>query len=366
MKEIPLPADAQARVRKKNALVRTRKACNGLTLAFSRVAVLCLIGLLVAVIVLELRENTPATERLLYILTGSFAVAAVAFACGAFFMGRLAKEANRTELDFRERCDGAESFFVGEGTLVTFGEDGVRLHDEAGEKKPIFVPYRDLTFYSVCTRSKPREKGVWSVVLAMPSRYVVKEGKGKDAPPRALIQTDAKERLYRTLEAHAIVLSGETPPRGQTVKNIKFTPRAKFLLPDRARRKKSLIFLVVAVLAAVAGVLIAVFWREMLTVGAILSVFGVFFAGRSAFSFAQAKGMVAVYEEGLYWKEGGRASDERIFIKWEEIGRVSVETVQGKRYLKIACAYGNYHLPDVAGAYEYLQKARPALCGASE
>ena len=97
----------------------------------------------------------------------------------------------------------------------------------------------------------------------------------------------------------------------------------------------------------------------VITIGAILSVFGLFFLGKSAASFVQAKGMVAFCEEGLYWKEGGRAIDERIFLKWEEIERVSFQEAQGKRYLKIACAYGNYHLPDVAGVYEYISGFKP-------
>lgn len=354
MKEIAVPADAQARARKKKSLIRTRKACNALTFVLALVAIACLIGLLVVVIVLEMRDNSASAENLLYILTGSFAAGATVLAFAAFFFGKGAQSANRTELDYRERCDGEESFFVGEGTLLTFEKEGVRLHAEEGGKKPIFVPYRDMKFYSVCTRKKPRERGEWSVVFEMPSRYVVKEGKGKDAPPRALIQADGKERLYRTLEAHALELRGEQPPRGEKRENKKFTPRAKFLLPDAEKRKKAVIYMAIAGAVAIVGVVIAVIWQNMIAIGAILTVFGLFFLGKSVASFVQAKGMVAFYEEGLYWKEGGRAIDERIFLKWEEIEHVSFEEAQGKRYMKIACAYGNYHLPDVAGAYEYI------------
>ena len=192
MKEVPVPADAQARVRKKNSLARARKAYNALTFALALVAIACLVGLLVVVIVLEMRENSAAEAQLLYILTGSFAAGATVLAFGAFFCGKAAQSAAGAELDYRERCDGAESFFVGEGTLLTFEAEGVRLHAEEGGKKPISVPYRDMKFYSVCTRRKPREKGEWSVVFEMPSRYVVKEGEGNDAPPRALIQADGK------------------------------------------------------------------------------------------------------------------------------------------------------------------------------
>ena len=359
MKEIALPEEGLPRERKKRALARARKAYNILTLVLSAVAVLCLIGLLVSVIVLEMRENPVYAVRVLYILTGVFAAGAAVFAFGAFGCAKLAFSAEKTERDFRERCCGQESFFVGEGTLVTFEEDGVRLHDEENAKKPVFVPYRDMTFHSVCTRKKPREKGAWSVVLSLPSHYVVKEGKEKDAPPRAAVQTDAKERLYRTLEAHGLELLGEAPPRGGKRENRKFTPRAKFLLPDAPRRKRALIGAAVAGMAAVAGVCVAVFWREMLTVGVIVAVFGAFFGGRSLISFFRAKGMLAFYEEGLYWQEGGRAVDERIFLKWEEIERVSMQEVRGVNYLKLRRAYGSYHLPDVAGAYEYLSKTHP-------
>lgn len=364
MREVPVPADAHARLKKRNSLAAARKAYNVLTLVLAFLAVLSLIGLLVCVIVLEMRENDDAAVRLLYILMGAFAAGATVPAFAAFLCGKLAQEATRIETDYRERCDGEESFFVGDGTLVTFGKDGVVLHAEAGGKKPISVPYRDMTFYSVCTRRRPREKGEWSVVLAMPSKYIVKDGKGKDAPPRALIQTDAKARLYRTLEAHGIALEGEQPTQDTRGANVRFSVRAKFLLPDRTRRKKSLIAAAVASVFAVAGILVAFFWREMLTIGTIVSVFAVFFAVRSAVAFVRAKGMAAVYEEGLFWKEGGRPSDEQIFLKWDEIVRISLIEAQGKRYMKISCNYGNYHLPDVAGAYEYIGQFRPDVCEA--
>ena len=41
---------------------------------------------------------------------------------------------------------------------------------------------------------------------------------------------------------------------------------------------------------------------------------------------------------------------------------MTIEKVQDKRYLAAVCAYGTYHIPEVAGAYEYLQKFRPELC----
>ncbi len=356
MKEIPIPAGAEARRKQQRTLARTRKALGILTFVLAAAAILSLIGLLVTVIVLEMRGNTLDEQATLYLCTGIFAAGAAALAFAAFGCGKLSQEATRTELDYRERCDGEESFFVGEGTLFTFGEEGAVLHAESEEKKPVSVPYGDLKFYSVCRRTKPREKGEWSVVIELPSHYVVKD-KSRDVPPVVRIQAEGKARLYRAIAAHALTLGGEQPPQGKAERK-EFSLRTKFLLPDRDRRRHALIFAAVAAAAVVAGVLIAVFWQEMLTIGVIVAVFGLFFAGRSIISFVRAKGMIAFYEEGVYWREGGRAIDERIFLKWEDIEHVSLQEAQGKRYLTLACAYGNYNLPDVAGAYEYIAANR--------
>ena len=72
--------------------------------------------------------------------------------------------------------------------------------------------------------------------------------------------------------------------------------------------------------------------------------------------------MLAFYEEGLCWRDSGRAEADRFFLKWQEVERMTIEKVQDKRYLAAVCAYGTYHIPEVAGAYEYLQKFRPELC----
>ena len=119
----------------------------------------------------------------------------------------------------------------------------------------------------------------------------------------------------------------------------------------------------VGAVLVVAGALIVALWADFLLVGCILGVFGLFFAVRSLFAFARAKGMFAVYEEGIYWKESGRAEADKFFLKWSELVRISQETVEGKHYLAAECAYGKYHIPEVAGAYDYLRAARPDLCG---
>ena len=82
------------------------------------------------------------------------------------------------------------------------------------------------------------------------------------------------------------------------------------------------------------------------------------------FAFAKAKGALSFYEEGIYWQESGRAETDRFFLKWSELVRVKLETVEGKHYLAAECAYGSYHIPEVAGAYDYLKEFRPELCEA--
>ena len=39
-----------------------------------------------------------------------------------------------------------------------------------------------------------------------------------------------------------------------------------------------------------------------------------------------------------------------------------METIEEKRYIAVVCAYGSYHIPEVAGAYEFLSEFRPGLC----
>ena len=139
-------------------------------------------------------------------------------------------------------------------------------------------------------------------------------------------------------------------------------PRTKFLLPDALKRRRSLMFAALGVVLIAGGALIAVFWQEMMLVGAILSVFGIFLAVRSIIGFAKAKGMLAFYDEGIYWRESGRPEADRFFLKWSEAERVKVETIEEKRYIAVVCAYGSYHIPEVAGAYEFLSEFRPGLC----
>ncbi len=361
MKIVALPADASAREKTSRRLKSLTRGYNACLLGFAIAAVACLVGVLVVVIMLEMGDPAPERTQLYYILTGAFAAGAVLFALCSLLFGRAAQSSLKTQQDFDERCCGEECFFVGEGTIAEFSDDALVIRPEKGQGKNIRVPYGEIRFFSVCTRTKPQERGTWSVVIEMPAHYVMKKG---DAP-RALVETDGKDRLYDTIERHGLTLLGEQPPRGGEKRpNVRFEARTRFLLPDEQKRRRSLIFAGIGVLLVVAGALVAVFWQEFLFVGILLGVFGLFFAIRSLFAFARAKGMLAIFEEGIYWRESGRAEGDRFFLKWSELTGIRPETVEGKHYLAAECAYGSYHIPEVAGVYEYLQKYRPELCGA--
>lgn len=329
------------------------------TIALGALAIGCLIGLIVVVIMLNLKKDGLIT---LYILTGSFTGGALLLACAALGVSRLMERAHLRELDFRERCDSQDSFFVGEGTLATFGESGIVIHDETdGKKEKIDVPYAEMRFFSVCTRKSPREDGKWSVVLEIPLKYLAKEGKAKKNDPPALVETDGKERLYLCLEKYGRELLGEAPPRGEQkrAKGKTFKPVKKFYLPNRAKRKRALAVAALGGALLVAGVLVAVFWQ--ITLGAVLGAVGVLIGGKALFSFLRAKAVFAVYREGIYYSDS--AGSERRFLKGEEIGRFSEEEKDGIPLLKACCLYGDYTFPMAKGAREALEEVFPEKCG---
>lgn len=351
MKIIPLPPSEEQKAKKCAALRRGGIAYSVFVIALAALAILCALGLFVAVIVFEFKGGLQSS--LLYILVGSFAGGAIVSALAAFGLNILGRKHRDAELDFRERCDGEESFFVGEGTLVTFGERGVVIHGERGGGREISVPYAEMRFFSVCTRRLPREKGEWSVVLEIPARYLARDAKA-DAKP-ALVQADAKPRLYETLTRHGLTLVGE---RGSGEEK-RFTCLSAFHLPNRAKRKTALITAVVGGLLLVGGVLVAVFWQPVF--GALLAAVGFILTGRAVLTFFRAKGTLGVYEEGLYWRDTGRV--ESVFLKWKEIESITVEPNDGFPLYRVQCAYGAYHFPAVAGSEEYLRETHPEKLG---
>lgn len=356
MKTIEIPQDENLRLKRKKALTFQRKAEGICALIVAILAVLSLIGALVCLVLTETGERSGNAKTLLYILAGSFTGGAVLFALFALWFSKLSQNAYSAELDYRERCDGENSFFVGDGTLATFEENGIRLHAESGGKEEVTVPYSEMRFFSVCARRAPREKGEWSVVIEIPVKYLVKKRQPAEDEKPALVQTDAKERLYRCLEERGLELLGEKESAGS---RKRFVPLKKFIFPEEAARKRALMLIGLGILALGFGIAVALLWQ--VTVGSIISVVGFFIGGRAVHSYILSKRVLAFYAEGVYWRE--KASADSVFLKWEEIGTISPDEKNGVSLLKIDCAYGAYHFMNKEGVFEYLKENRPEKCG---
>ncbi len=324
---------------------------------FIILAVLGLLGLIVALIMLGVGDGTH--EKLLFILCGCF-LGAIAL-CGSlgFLFIRLTEKLGKQEIDFEELADSADSFFVGEGTIAKFCENElvIRGATQAGKHaKVIRVPYREMRFFSVCSRHAPKEKGEWSVVLEIPLKYLAKEGKATKGDPPALIQTDAKPRLYECLKKYGLELSGELPP--EHIVSKKYERLQKYVLPDREKRKKALLFALFGGVVFIGGVVSAVLWNA--SVGAVICVAGAYFAVHGAINYAKAKTALCIYREGIFWQEKTLA--DSTFLKWEEVLSLSQEEKNGLLYLKTQCLYGSYSFPGALGAYEYLKERFPEKC----
>ena len=358
-KQIPVPATEEERAKKRRALARRGKTVNAFTLVFAALAVLTLIG---AAIVLVVTEFQSGAARLCEILAGSFAGGAILFAGVAVFCGSFGKRYLAEELDFRERCDGEESFFVGEGTLATFCEKGLLIHSEDGKGEEITVPYADIRFFSVCTRRAPKEKGTWDVVFEIPAKYLVKKGKFQPNDPPALVQAEAKARLYETIRAHGLELTGSLPPEKAEKKGTekkKFALLRKFIFPKKKARNAAAIMMVVGGLLAAGGIPVAI-WLNA-SIGSVISVLGAVSLGRAILSYRAAKSVLAFYREGVFWGESNR--EESMFIKWEDVERVETSEQNGFPLLDFVCFYGPYHFPNPDGAYEFLRENFPEKCG---
>ncbi len=352
MKEIPVPASAAQQQKTVSSLKRRSKFFSVCFYLFLALAVAGFLGAIVSVIVFEF--NRKMSDTLCYILLGGCLGGGAVFGGASYLFSRFLTDTDRVRLDFSERCDGENSFYVGEGTLATFERDSLLLHGDDGNSKKIRVPYSEIRVFSVCTRRAPREKGEWSVVIEIPARYLAKGGKA-EKDEKVLVQTDAKERLYRTVQVSGLTLLGE---ENKPKEAHKYALKAKFFVPVAEKRRRSLIMAVIGFAVAAAGIPVAIFWNA--TAGSFLSVIGFFMGIRSVAAYIGAKSVFSAYEEGLYWKD---ANGERIFLKWEEVESVSRTEVNGAPLLKVQCIYGAYHLPDISGAYEYLEGFRPEKCG---
>ncbi|MDE5897572.1 MAG: hypothetical protein K2H43_07145, partial [Clostridia bacterium] len=224
---------------------------------------------------------------------------------------------------------------------------------EHGGREDILVHYGEIRFFSVCTRRAPRENGEWSVVFEIPVKYLAKKGKAKPNDPPALVQTDGKSRLYACLDRRGFELIGTLPP--DKPENRKFVRLRKFVFPDRAARKRALALIVLGGVLIAAAVPAGIFLN--VTAGALFGVIGAFLLGRSCASYAGAKSELAFYREGVFWREKNRA--DSVFLKWEDIVRVSPSEKDGYALLDVTCPYGVYHYPDPVGAEEFLKENFP-------
>ena len=345
-----LPKTQEERDKKQATLTFKRKALSTLCFIGAIAGIALLIGMLITLFMAELGDYGNDTKMLLYILTGSFGGAAVALALLAVLLSRMAQNALLVESDFIEQCDGENSFFVGEGTLATLGDGKVCLHS-SGDGKTVFVPYEDLRLFSVCSRTRPSEKGEWSVLLEIPAKYLTKSG--RDDGEKALVQTDAKPRLYECLKREGLPLIGEEyDPKPE---KKKYTFVKKYVRPDKQKRSRALLFLILGAAAFVAGVPVAIWWE--ITIGSVLSVLGAFVLGRAIFSYAAARGQLTLYREGMWWSDHKNRSAS-VFLKWEEVESAKTEETENGEILSVHCAYGDYHFPAFDGAVEEIASLR--------
>lgn len=342
--------------RGKAAKKRIRIFDTVLTYVSAAFALACLIGIVVSVLMLNFGEQYEKKTLILYILTGSFAGGAALFALLTYLFSKLMSSAAERELDYRERLDGEESFFVGEGTLLTFGDKGVTLHgEEAGKHEPVFVPYEDTRYISICTRRRPREKGSWCVAIEMPVKYLSKKREGKP-DEKVLVQADAKERLYKALTKHNLTLYGEE--RDENSEDKKFILKRKFILPNRKKRRNAVIAIVIGALLAGASVPVGIFVSA--SVGALMGAAGCVFLFRGIMGYLRAKAVFGVYEEGAFWRES--SGTESLFLKWEDIERIEIAEKDGYPVLMFRCDYGRYAIPAVEGAYECIKELKEEKC----
>lgn len=351
MEDTKVPDEKQ-----KASFKHKRVFCAVLTYASAILALACLIGIVVSVLMLNFGARSERKDLILYILSGSFAGGAGLFALCTYLFSKLTSAVSQKELDFRERLDGEESFFVGEGTLLTFGEKGVTLHGEEEEKyESVFVPYEETRYISVCTRRRAKEKGTWCVAIEMPVKYLTKKGEKAD-DEKVLVQADAKNRLYQTLEKHRLTLLGEK--RDGKTEDKKFKAVKKFFLPNDKKRRSAIITLVIGILLAGGSAPLGIYYSA--PVGALMGAAGLVFLARGAWGFVRAKAVFGVYEEGVFWRESnGR---ESLFLKWEDIESVVPEEKNGYPVLAFKCSYGSYAIPAVKGAYECVKELKEEKC----
>ena len=314
-----------------------------------------LIGLVVSVVGAEL--SAEADAAIWWICAGVSFLVILIFIALTLLCFRLGEKYRTAEADARELADSPESFFVGEKMLASFTQEGLHIHAEAGAEgnlRDVTVPYCDVTFYSVRMRTSPRAAGQKTVLLEIPARYLEADAPDKAQP--SLISMDAKERLFRAIEAHGVPLietdSGKRPEKLEKVYAVKLR---------QSGGKGKYISAVLAGAMILAGILLAVFGGAASSLGYLLAVFGACSAARSIYDFARGDGSLIVYRQGVYWKE--RNLYESVYLPWEEIGGVTRTEQEGHSFVRFACAYGAFYYPDIDGLYDAIAQEFPEKAG---
>lgn len=366
---------------------KRRRFFNVLFWTMAVLAIICIVGFLFCIIMMGLGSG----NLVIYGTVSAcfFAGTAVFALCAYPFFGKSDKLAV-AELDALEREDDLYSFFVGEGTYVTFRKDELFLHgepyDEMGvdeygkygmmrKRRTLSVPYYDIRFFSICTRRRPVDAGNWSIILQIPARYFNK-GAVREARP-ILLQTDGKERLYLRMRELKLSPEGELPPEALTAGQVtpetpetekkkpvrkapkkkakKFTRLKKFVLADQKRRMKAFILLVIGVLFLAGGIVAAIFWDE--SVGGVIALVGGYMGVRALVAYVRAKAQFYLYEEGIYYSEPSGV--DNVFLKWEEFSTVKTMVRDNKNRMRVQCPYGVYEFPVFAGALEEIFALHP-------
>lgn len=330
---------------------RKRKILNVIQWIVIVFAIASMLGFIVSLVLLGIGKDLSLTG----ILSGSFLAASILFGALSFLLFRALDRSAKEELDALEREDGENSFFVGEGMLATLDDREMVLH---GNGKRILIPYSCVRFFSLCSRKAPAERGEWSVLIELPAKYLDPKADGKEKP--VLIQTDAKERLYKRLEELSLPILGE---KREEKEDYKFVRLEKFTLPEKTQKFRATAIIIIGAVLGLLGLLVLLFQEKLFpragAMGSIAFVLGVYFTIRGLVAFFKAKTRFELYAEGIFYSDS-KGSD-RVFLKWEEIEDVEKLVRSDGSALRVKCLYGNYDFPLLEGAYEAIKERRARM-----
>ncbi len=336
--------------------IKKLKRKNAVVHVFSWVAIglvlLGFIGLIVCVLVAEFTEDAARSTACWFGALGSMGGVLLGLG-GSLLLFRLGEKLRLKEADARELACSECTFFIGEKTMVTFEEKGLKIHAEEGAQgtfSPVLVPFTDVCFYTVSLRRSPRAKGERSVLLQVPARYTNKDAK-KDEKP-SLISMEYKQRLLDTIEKFGVKLA--------RVENDSQMPAPHKLFEVKGENRKgkgNLISTVLGGLLLLAGVLIAVLGKEIATLGYVLGVLGVIALARGVMGLVRGGSAFIVYEDGVFWKEENKF--ESVYMRWTEVENFARMKHEKHYFVRFTCAYGAYYYPDANGLYDFLAERFP-------